>query len=732
MHPSDISDSFALRFLSGNPQSASCTGTLRAIRSGLPSDGPAVVVLAGLPSYFGPSSVVSLLASYVTDNSVLHLRLFASGSPVRTVVLALCPSASVAYSIGAHFDRRPVSPLDPERVSAGVLVALSAAATPAAIAASPSGVARSVCVTPPSHVNLADSIVLAVSAFSGPSSLVDPGRSQAEPRISSAAEGSPRSSAAAAAADAPNREVISSRITRLVFPWERTAGPSVCPVCLDPVWSGGDPGIPLAGSSSSDDAVDADKVNIVGHGGVVTTLCGHTFHGVCLAQWDDAPCPVCRFLHELDSTTSAILDSSLAGAEVLPSTSAPNAGPRTPSATPELGVASTCSGAVPLGQGAWDDLPPEISAVGPPCDHCEVRPPRALVVVCLFCGFCGCLRDPRWASLSGTPWPDARFHAGGVGAAPDTAATLTEERTDAALPLLSEADSAGGGHALRHLAATGHTYVLVPQSGVTMDLAGRRTVARLVLADDDDSDTDDVDDCATSRALSHVTPRSMTSSPHHLQGSGHNVRPTPPRERHQHGSGPVVAGTMDLASADGDRSRVGTRSLGGTSSRDLTASASARPRAAHKLVELSGGVDAVAEAAYVRLLHHQLAAQDALFAQRRSGAETLAASAAARAADEIAAAEAAAGSAESEAATLDRALVNARQRLATLKDQESGLQRALRQARGMRAGFVARARESEQRAADVRSDTTVLTRRHEEEMAELSERLATVLAAVSR
>ncbi len=29
---------------------------------------------------------------------------------------------------------------------------------------------------------------------------------------------------------------------------------------------------------------------------VLTILCNHTFHGSCLAQWEDFTCPVCRYV----------------------------------------------------------------------------------------------------------------------------------------------------------------------------------------------------------------------------------------------------------------------------------------------------------------------------------------------------------------------------------------------------------------------------------------------------
>ena len=47
-----------------------------------------------------------------------------------------------------------------------------------------------------------------------------------------------------------------------------------CPVCLDPMIS-----------------------NVENAPSLFTTVCNHTFHLNCLLQWEDAPCPVCRFDH---------------------------------------------------------------------------------------------------------------------------------------------------------------------------------------------------------------------------------------------------------------------------------------------------------------------------------------------------------------------------------------------------------------------------------------------------
>lgn len=39
-------------------------------------------------------------------------------------------------------------------------------------------------------------------------------------------------------------------------------------------------------------------------GAVLTMACNHTFHLACLVKWEDSPCPVCRYHHNLASVTS--------------------------------------------------------------------------------------------------------------------------------------------------------------------------------------------------------------------------------------------------------------------------------------------------------------------------------------------------------------------------------------------------------------------------------------------
>lgn len=70
---------------------------------------------------------------------------------------------------------------------------------------------------------------------------------------------------------------------RDVFPTLRRQGsePMTCVVCLEKM---GDPGS--------------------GTGATLTTACNHTFHMACLGQWQDSPCPVCRYHHNLAHISS--------------------------------------------------------------------------------------------------------------------------------------------------------------------------------------------------------------------------------------------------------------------------------------------------------------------------------------------------------------------------------------------------------------------------------------------
>lgn len=56
-----------------------------------------------------------------------------------------------------------------------------------------------------------------------------------------------------------------------------------CPVCLEPM------DVLLNSTSTCCSQQQSDAI--------FTTVCNHTFHMHCLLQWEDAPCPVCRFDH---------------------------------------------------------------------------------------------------------------------------------------------------------------------------------------------------------------------------------------------------------------------------------------------------------------------------------------------------------------------------------------------------------------------------------------------------
>jgi BRCA1-associated protein len=48
-----------------------------------------------------------------------------------------------------------------------------------------------------------------------------------------------------------------------------------------------------------------DKMSLDAKSSILTTVCNHSFHIGCLAQWQDSPCPVCRFDHSgLNETLS--------------------------------------------------------------------------------------------------------------------------------------------------------------------------------------------------------------------------------------------------------------------------------------------------------------------------------------------------------------------------------------------------------------------------------------------
>ena len=61
-----------------------------------------------------------------------------------------------------------------------------------------------------------------------------------------------------------------------------------CPVCLE---------IMDIEPSSNPSTSSKNNVGIIEDSAIFTTVCNHTFHMHCLLQWEDAPCPVCRFDH---------------------------------------------------------------------------------------------------------------------------------------------------------------------------------------------------------------------------------------------------------------------------------------------------------------------------------------------------------------------------------------------------------------------------------------------------
>ena len=67
-----------------------------------------------------------------------------------------------------------------------------------------------------------------------------------------------------------------------------------CPVCLEimDIESCSNPS-----SSTSTSASASNNMGIIEDSAIFTTVCNHTFHMHCLLQWEDAPCPVCRFDH---------------------------------------------------------------------------------------------------------------------------------------------------------------------------------------------------------------------------------------------------------------------------------------------------------------------------------------------------------------------------------------------------------------------------------------------------
>ena len=88
-----------------------------------------------------------------------------------------------------------------------------------------------------------------------------------------------------------------------VFPCRRGVGVALSSPSVSPAPS---PGGASGETSSTSDAVAQCVVCLeaLGNSAVLTTACNHDFHVACLAQWQDAPCPVCRYHHNVAHITS--------------------------------------------------------------------------------------------------------------------------------------------------------------------------------------------------------------------------------------------------------------------------------------------------------------------------------------------------------------------------------------------------------------------------------------------
>ena len=69
-----------------------------------------------------------------------------------------------------------------------------------------------------------------------------------------------------------------------------------CPVCLE-IMDIESCSNPSSSGSTSMSTSTSNNVGIIEDSAIFTTVCNHTFHMNCLLQWEDAPCPVCRFDH---------------------------------------------------------------------------------------------------------------------------------------------------------------------------------------------------------------------------------------------------------------------------------------------------------------------------------------------------------------------------------------------------------------------------------------------------
>ena len=67
-----------------------------------------------------------------------------------------------------------------------------------------------------------------------------------------------------------------------------------CPVCLEPM-----------DFNNTNNNNSSSNNNNNNRGAILTTVCNHSFHLPCLLQWQDSPCPVCRYDHSgLNETLS--------------------------------------------------------------------------------------------------------------------------------------------------------------------------------------------------------------------------------------------------------------------------------------------------------------------------------------------------------------------------------------------------------------------------------------------
>ena len=111
---------------------------------------------------------------------------------------------------------------------------------------------------------------------------------------------------------------------------------------------------------------------------LLTTACNHSFHVRCLAQWSDAPCPVCRYHHNLASISSQcqwVGDSTDEHSGVAGSNSNGS------SSSSESGIAGTGERSG-YGHRYRNSETGAVACCGA----------RSGLLVCVICGFVGCAR----------------------------------------------------------------------------------------------------------------------------------------------------------------------------------------------------------------------------------------------------------------------------------------------------------------------------------------------------